>query len=357
MSVDDIDNAGADLRDNAAGGGEQVGQQGGEARDGGRGGRGRQQRRRPRREINGWLILDKPLGMTSTEAVGAVKRFYQAAKAGHAGTLDPLASGALPIAFGEATKTVPYVVDGRKVYRFTVRWGIETDTDDAEGRPVATSDARPTPAEIEALLPEFVGEIQQVPPQYSAIKIGGERAYDLARDGEVVEIAARTVEIYRLAIVGMPDADHVEIEAECGKGTYVRSLARDFGRRLGCRGHVSALRRLVVGPFDETDLVPFDTAAAAAESEDPAAALAALLRPVEDGLSELLEVAMSSVDASRLRRGQSVLLRGRGAPVQTEAAYATSAGRLVALGSIEAGEFVPRRVFNYSTPEQGLSRR
>lgn len=323
----------------------------------GRGHKGQQPRRRPRREINGWLILDKPLNMTSTEAVGAVKRVYQAAKAGHAGTLDPLASGALPIAFGEATKTVPYVVDGRKVYRFTVQWGTETDTDDAEGRAVATSDKRPARADVEALLPAFTGEIQQVPPQYSAIKIGGERAYDLARDGEVVEIAARPVEIYRLEIVGQPDADHIEIEAECGKGTYVRSLARDFGRALGCYGHVSALRRLVVGPFEEADLVPFDAVMQAAESDDPAAALAQLLRPVEVGLSELLEVAMSPVDASRLRRGQSVLLRGRGAPVETEAAYATSAGRLVALGSIEAGEFVPRRVFNAAQPEQALARR
>lgn len=322
-----------------------------------RGQRGQQPRRRPRREINGWLILDKPLNMTSTEAVGAVKRVYQAAKAGHAGTLDPLASGALPIAFGEATKTVPYVVDGRKVYRFTVRWGIETDTDDAEGKAVATSDKRPTRADVEALLPQFTGEIQQVPPQYSAIKIGGERAYDLARDGEVVEIAARPVEIYRLEIVSQPDDDHIEIEAECGKGTYVRSLARDFGRTLGCFGHVSALRRLAVGPFEEADLVPFDTVMQAAESEDAAAALARLLRPVEVGLAELLEVAMSPVDASRLRRGQSVLLRGRGAPVETDAAYATSAGRLVALGSIEAGEFVPRRVFNHAQPEQALTRR
>ncbi|MQT12865.1 tRNA pseudouridine(55) synthase TruB [Segnochrobactrum spirostomi] len=315
------------------------------------------QRKRPRREINGWLILDKPVGMTSTEAVGLVKRLYQAAKAGHAGTLDPLASGALPIAFGEATKTVPYVVDGRKVYRFTVRWGIETDTDDAEGRAVATTDKRPTAAEIEAILPGFTGEILQVPPRYSAIKIAGERAYDLARDGEVIELEARPVEVYRLNLVGQPDVDHAEFEAECGKGTYVRSLARDFGRRLGCAGHVSALRRLVVGPFDEDDLIPVADVEAAGEGEDGVAALAGLLQPVEIGLADLPEIALSSVDAGRIRRGQSVLLRGREAPVEADAAYATSAGRLVALGSIEAGEFVPRRVFNFSAPEQGLRRR
>lgn len=345
--------------------------------DGDAGGRpaGNQGRRRPqqrkikRSNVNGWLILDKPVGMTSTEAVAAAKRMFNAAKAGHAGTLDPLASGCLPIAFGEATKTVPFVVDGRKVYRFTVRWGVETDTDDTEGKPVATSDARPTRAEIEALLPRFLGEISQVPPRYSAIKIAGERAYDLAREGEVVELEPRTVEIHRLAIVGQPDADHVEIEAECGKGTYVRALARDFGRLLGCYGHVSALRRLVVGPFDEEDLVPLaeveEAGAHLAGGVDeegrptrpPAAAIAAarghFLLPIEAALSDLPEITVDRVEAGRLMRGQSIILRGRNLPPIGETVYATTGGRLLALGEVERGSFVPRRVFHVGRPERG----
>lgn len=301
-----------------------------------------QQRRVKRSNVNGWLILDKPVGMTSTEAVGVVKRLYNAAKAGHAGTLDPLASGCLPIAFGEATKTVPFVVDGRKIYRFTVRWGAETDTDDTEGKITATADLRPSDEAIAALLPGFTGEISQVPPRYSAIKIAGERAYDLAREGEVVEIEARTVVVHRLDIVGRPDADHTEFEAECGKGTYVRSLARDFGRLLGCYGHVSALRRLVVGPFDEEDLIPVDEVREAAVENG----LADLLLPVETALSELTEIAVDRVEAGRLIRGQSIILRGRALPPLGETIYATVGGRLLALGEVEQGTFVPRRVFN-----------
>ena len=189
--------------------------------------------RRPKRDVDGWLILDKPVGMTSTHAVSIAKRAFQAKKAGHAGTLDPLASGVLPIALGEATKTVPMVMDGRKAYRFTVRWGIETDTDDAEGRATATSDVRPEPEAVRALLPRFTGEILQVPPRYSAIKIDGERAYDLAREGEEVVLEARPVIIDTLELVASPDRDHAEFEATCGKGTYVRALARDIGRALG----------------------------------------------------------------------------------------------------------------------------
>jgi tRNA pseudouridine55 synthase len=188
------------------------------------------QKKRDKRDVHGWVVLDKPVGMTSTHAVSVIKRLFSAKRAGHAGTLDPLASGALPIALGEATKTVPFVMDGRKVYRFTVRWGEERDTDDAEGRPIASSDQRPSAEAIRALLPSFTGTIQQVPPRYSAIKIEGERAYDLARDGEEVTLAARPVEIGRLELVNVPDPDHAVLEAECGKGTYVRSLARDLGR-------------------------------------------------------------------------------------------------------------------------------
>ena len=209
------------------------------------------QPKRKKRDVNGWLVLDKPVGMTSTHAVSVVKRLLQAKRAGHAGTLDPLASGLLPIALGEATKTVPFVMDGRKVYRFTVRWGEERDTDDAEGRATETSAERPTPEAVRALIPRFSGLIEQVPPRFSAVKIGGERAYDLARDGEVVELAARPIEIHHIELVDTPDPDHSVLAAECGKGTYVRALARDMGRALGCFGHVTALRRTAVGPFTE----------------------------------------------------------------------------------------------------------
>ena len=206
-------------------------------------------RRKKGNPINGWIILDKPVGMTSTQAVGKVRWLFQAQKAGHAGTLDPLATGVLPIALGEATKTVPYAVDGVKAYEFTVRWGAETDTDDAEGRIVETSDLRPTADEIEAILPDFHGEILQTPPQFSAIKIQGERAYDLARSGETVKLEPRPVVIDRLDLVAMPDTDTSVFEAECGRGTYVRALARDMGRRLGCLGHVTQLRRTRVAAF------------------------------------------------------------------------------------------------------------
>ena len=224
-----------------------------------RGGGGRHNRpKRDKRDVHGWVILDKPVGMTSTHAVAVVKRLFSAKRAGHAGTLDPLASGGLPVAMGEATKTVPFVMDGRKRYRFTVRWGEERDTDDSEGRVVATSDDRPTTEAILALLPRFKGTIEQVPPRYSAIKIQGERAYDLARDGEVVELQPRPVQIYELVLTEQPDKDHAVFEAECGKGTYVRSLARDMGRLLGTYGHVSALRRTACGPFDERDMIPLE---------------------------------------------------------------------------------------------------
>ncbi|HVG50941.1 MAG TPA: tRNA pseudouridine(55) synthase TruB, partial [Xanthobacteraceae bacterium] len=212
------------------------------------------QRKREKRDIHGWIVLDKPVGMTSTHAVAVIKRLFKAKRVGHAGTLDPLASGALPIALGEATKTVPFVMDGRKRYRFTVRWGDERDTDDSEGRTTHTSEARPDAAAILALLPNYVGKIEQVPPQYSAIKIAGERAYDMAREGQTVALVARPVEIHALELVETPDADHAVFEAECGKGTYVRALARDFGRALGSFGHVCALRRSQAGPFTENDM-------------------------------------------------------------------------------------------------------
>ncbi|MCB5174773.1 tRNA pseudouridine(55) synthase TruB [Microvirga lenta] len=296
--------------------------------------RGPRPDRPKKRDVNGWIILDKGVGMTSTHAVAVVKRSLSAKKAGHAGTLDPLASGILPIALGEATKTVPFVMDGRKSYVFTVAWGAETNTDDTEGEVVERTDKVPDPTSIEALLPRFTGSIQQVPPRFSAIKIQGERAYDLARDGEVVELQPRTVEIDRLTLVHH-EGDRSVIEADCGKGTYVRAIARDLGRALGCLGHIAALRRTRVGPFTEEDAVVVDDLAT-----DPAA-----LRPVEMALSEIPSVAVSRDMAARLMRGQSIILRGREAPISGKI-YATCNGVLVAVGDVERGELVPHRVFN-----------
>ena len=305
------------------------------------------QKRRDKRDVHGWVVLDKPVGMTSTHAVSVVKRLFSAKRCGHAGTLDPLASGALPIALGEATKTVPFVMDGRKLYRFTIRWGEERDTDDAEGRTVSISKERPAPEAVHALLPSYTGLIQQIPPRYSAIKIEGERAYDLARDGEQVELAPRPVEIGRLELVNIPDPDHAVLEAECGKGTYVRSLARDLGRALGCFGHVSALRRAAVGSFGEETMILLEQLEAlchrAASGEG---SLADALMPVETALDDIPALAVSWADAARLQRGQAVLLRGRDAPNFRGTVYVTVSGQLLALAELDRGEIVPKRVFN-----------
>ena len=296
------------------------------------------QRKIQRNEINGWINLDKPVGVTSTQAVGRLKFLFNAKKAGHAGTLDPLASGVLPVAFGEATKTVAVVQEGLKSYRFAVKWGVETDTDDAEGKAVATSELRPDPAAIAALLPRFVGVILQTPPMYSAIKIAGERAYDLARDGAQFEIAAREIVVHRLELVEHT-GDESTFEAECGKGAYVRSLARDIGRALGCYGHVCLLRRTRVGPFSAQAGVTFEQLEASPE------ALAAALLGVEAGLSEMQRVAIDRNGAATLRRGQRLLLRGSAAPDEGPA-YAVCFGAPVAVGEVENGEFVSTRVFN-----------
>ncbi len=297
-------------------------------------------------EVNGWVILDKPVGMTSTQGVGLVKRLFNAKKAGHAGTLDPLASGLLPIALGEATKTVPFVMDGRKIYRFTVKWGEETETDDTEGAVTARSDLRPTPDAVAALLPRYTGVISQVPPQYSAIKIDGERAYDMARAGEVVDLAPRAIEIHSLVIVASDD-ETTTFEAECGKGTYVRAIARDLGRDLGCHGHVVALRRAVVGGFDEQDAVTPDELRALADAGRPADALL----PVDTALDDLPQLPVSRHDAARLMRGQGVLLRGRDAPVFDGTVAVFSGGTLLALAEIAAGELVPKRIFHLGAVE------
>ncbi|PYE89227.1 tRNA pseudouridine(55) synthase TruB [Phyllobacterium leguminum] len=313
------------------------------------------------RPISGWVVFDKPKGMGSTEAVSKIKWLFNAEKAGHAGTLDPLASGMLPIALGEATKTVPYVMDGAKIYRFTVAWGQERSTDDLEGGVTQTSDKRPVKEEILALLPRYTGIIQQIPPQFSAIKIGGERAYDLARVGESVDIPAREVEIARIDLIEMPDDTHAIFEVECGKGTYVRSLARDMGRDLECYGHIADLRRVEVAPFTQEDFVTLEELQAAwppvAEKEQTEdgeeipmprrdfSAIDALVIDTGAALDCLPQVALSDEQAHRIRMGNAVILRGRDAPVEAEEACATVRGRLLAIGYVEQGQFKPKRVF------------
>lgn len=305
--------------------------------------------RKPKgRPVSGWLILDKPFDFGSTEAVSKIKWLFKAQKAGHAGTLDPLASGMLPIALGDATKTVPYVMDGRKVYEFTVTWGEERSTDDLEGEAVNTSDTRPAEENIRRLLPRYTGTIQQIPPQFSAIKIDGARAYDLAREGEVIDIPAREVQIYRLTLIGCPDADSARFEVECGKGTYVRSLARDMGRDLGCFGHISELRRTFVAPFGEERMVTLAALVELEKIEDDEARLAALdayLMDTGEALSGLPHLAITEEQAHRLKMGNPILLRGRDAPLPAPEAYATLKGQLIAIGEIAEGEFRPRRVF------------
>ncbi|MBO3758494.1 tRNA pseudouridine(55) synthase TruB [Ciceribacter sp. L1K22] len=304
--------------------------------------------RKPKgRPISGWLILDKPVDFGSTEAVGKIKWLFNAQKAGHAGTLDPLASGMLPIALGDATKTVPYVMDGRKIYEFTVTWGEERSTDDLEGEVTQCSDRRPTEEALRAILPSYVGTISQIPPQFSAIKIAGERAYDLAREGETVEIPSREVEIYRLTLLRC-EPDRAQFEVECGKGTYVRSLARDFGRELGCYGHISSLRRTLVAPFAEDMMVPLSellALEAVEDREERLAALDAFLVDTAEALSALPQLRITEDQAHRLKMGNPIILRGRDAPVAEPEAVALAGGKLIAIGEIAGGEFHPRRVF------------
>ncbi|MFA5898787.1 MAG: tRNA pseudouridine(55) synthase TruB [Hyphomicrobium sp.] len=301
-------------------------------------------RRKKGNPVHGWVVLDKPVGMTSTQAVGAVRRLFAAQKAGHAGTLDPLATGILPIALGEATKTVPFAVDGEKAYRFTVRFGAETDTDDAEGQIVRTSEILPTLEDIESVLPDFMGEISQVPPAFSAIKVDGNRAYDLARNGETVVLEPRWIVVEDLRLVDMPDASTAILEAECGKGTYVRALARDIGRALGSAAHVIALRRTRVGSFDMPVSVQLITLQEAAEAGE----IGQYLQPVEAALEDIPGLSVGPGDAVNLSRGQSVLVRGRDAPILNGAAYAHFKGRILALGELEKGSFKPTRVFNFT---------
>jgi tRNA pseudouridine55 synthase len=294
------------------------------------------QKKSNRAVVDGWVVLDKPVGMTSTQAVSRLKGIYNAKKAGHAGTLDPLASGILPVAFGEATKTVPFVQDGEKAYSFVVRWGAETDTDDSDGRVTRESEARPTAEAIRALLPRFLGDIQQTPPQFSAIKIAGERAYDLAREGELVELKPRQVTIHALELIETT-AEDAHFAMECGKGAYVRAIARDLGRLLGCFGHVTELRRTRVGPFSEEDCFTIE--------EIEAGGAADALLSVEAGLLELPCIVVDRDAAARLRRGGALILRGRDAPHEG-VVYAACGGVPVAFGEIVEGALSPSRVFN-----------
>ena len=296
--------------------------------------------KRVKRAISGWVVLNKPYDMTSTQAVGKVRWLFGAAKAGHAGTLDPLATGILPIALGEATKAVPYVQDGTKIYRFAIKWGSATTTDDAEGAVTATSDVRPEQAALEAVLPEFTGTIMQLPPIYSALKIDGERAYDLARAGEKVELERREIRVDSIALVSH-GSEQTVLEVSCGKGTYVRSLARDIAERLGTRGHVSMLHRAAVGPFSDADAVTIEMLEAAlAEERD------SFIRPVAEALDGVPELRLNPAQAAAVRHGNAVLLTGQGAPVTMDDCWASFAGAVLATGFVQFGQFQPRRVFN-----------
>lgn len=291
------------------------------------------------RAVNGWLIVDKPVGVTSTAVVNKVKWAFSAQKAGHAGTLDPDATGVLAVALGEATKTIPYITDALKCYRFRVVLGAATETDDASGRVIGTSAVRPSDADIEAALGAFRGEILQVPPQYSAVKVDGERAYDLAREGEVMDLAARPLWVERLVVVGRPDADHVDLEMVCGKGGYVRSIARDLGQALGCLGHVEWLRREWSGPFEASRGVTMETVEAEAKTD----ALDGRLLPLELGLQDLPEFTATPEGAVRLRNGNPGQVIGH-ADWGTEG-WASLDGLAVAVGHYRGGELHPSRVF------------
>lgn len=298
-------------------------------------------RTRKGRNIHGWLIVDKPAGVTSTSVVGKVRWALDARKAGHAGTLDPAATGVLAIALGEATKTVPHVTDALKCYRFMVRLGQATDTDDAEGQVIAESAARPSDAAIEGALAPFRGQIEQIPPQYSAVKVEGERAYDIARTGEAMDLAPRPLWVERLEMIARPDPDHVELEMVCGKGGYVRAIARDLGAALGCFGHVAWLRRLWSGPFHADQGLSLARIDATARTPD----LDAQVLPLETGLADLPELPLSAEGAARLRHGNpGAVLSSSAAP--GEIAWASYQGRPVAVGLYMGGMLHPSRVFN-----------
>ncbi|MEE9427569.1 MAG: tRNA pseudouridine(55) synthase TruB [Paracoccaceae bacterium] len=298
-------------------------------------------RRKKGRDISGWLVVDKPAGITSTAVVNKVRWAFDAKKAGHAGTLDPEATGVLAIAFGEATKTIPYITDALKAYRFVVRLGQSTNTDDAEGSVLLESDARPTDGALAAALPDFVGDIMQVPPQFSAVKIDGERAYKLARDGEDIDIAARPLFVESLEMTARPDADHVELEMICGKGGYVRAIARDLGAELGCFAHVVTLRRVWSGPFEVAQGVTLQHVEDLARTPE----LDALLSPLEEGLVDLPELIAGAEGAARLKNGNPGMVLTSDAEYGDQA-WASYQGKAVAVGVYKSGELHPSRVFN-----------
>ena len=305
--------------------------------------------------VHGWVVVDKPGGITSTDVVGIVKRVFEARKAGHAGTLDPMATGVLAVALGEATKTVPFAMDSEKIYRFITCWGEARDSDDAEGKVVATSDVRPTAEQIDAALPRFTGEISQIPPDYSAIKVQGERAYDLAREGEAPQLQPRTILVKEARLVGQPDSDHAEFEMRCGKGAYVRAWVRDLARALGTVGHVSMLRRLAVGAFLAEDAIPLEKLQSLMHS--PAAF--EHLRPISTALDGIPALAVTGPDAVRLRSGNAILMRANlfarikdiataSDDLQGLTVYlSTAGGEPVALAMLAEGELRPFRVFNF----------
>jgi len=297
--------------------------------------------KRPKNKVDGWVVLDKPLGLGSTQAVGKVRWLFAAEKAGHGGTLDPLATGVLPIALGEATKTVPFIMDGHKEYRFTLRFGEARATDDGEGDVTATSDVRPIDEAIRTALGRFIGDIEQMPPAFSALKIGGQRAYDLARAGEPVELKPRTVTIDRLELLARPDADHADFVVGCGKGTYIRSLGRDLAKALGTVGHLSALRRTAVGPFREEAAISLPKLEALGHIPP----LLGALVPVATALDDIPALALTGTQADRLRHGQPVLLT-RDAPPSGTLVRAETGSKLVALVRSDGVALQPVRVFN-----------
>jgi tRNA pseudouridine55 synthase len=337
----------------------------GRGRPGGHGGGGqrgpggghRRQNRKPKgRPLDGWLIVDKPSGIGSTDVVNKVKRLFDAQKAGHGGTLDPLATGLLPVAFGAATKTVPYVMDGTKTYDFTLRFGEARDTDDADGQVTETSDIRPTDAQINAALPAFRGDIMQVPPIYSAIKVAGERAYDLAREGQAVELAPRPARVDRFELVARPDADTAIFHVQSGKGVYMRSLARDLAKACGTVGHIAALRRLRVGPFREEHGIPLDRLLGSGDTPPPSPDL---LLPVTTALADIPALAVTEAEAARLFQGQAlslVDLMGRvpdAADPNGGLVRAMAGGRLIGLCRLEDGWMHPERVLTGERAEAG----
>jgi tRNA pseudouridine55 synthase len=303
--------------------------------------------KRPRNQLHGWIVLDKSLGISSTQALGKVRWLLNADKCGHGGTLDPLASGVLPLAFGEATKTVNWAMDGRKTYRFRVKWGFETTTDDLEGDPGPTTGLVAVQQDIEAALAQFVGAVQQKPPSYSAIKVSGERAYDLARAGEAVNLATRTVSIESLQIESHDPQGETTFIVQCGKGTYVRSIARDLGRVLGCLGHVTLLRRLTVGPFSEKDAISLEKLEELRHRPPSENSLSGILRPIETVLDGIPALAVMDPEAARLRQGQRVPIDNIGVTLpDTEAVLVTHLEKPLGLFKIENGVLKTIRMFN-----------